>query len=321
MSNAVPDTAPNRPLDAVPGTGPSTGPDAEARLVTRFGSEVRGWLAALPELVGRLAVRWDLEVTEAVPHGSTSRTFRVRRADGSAAFLKLTPEPEICAAEALALRVWTSSPHVVRLIDADERAGALLLEAVEPGTRVNELAVPPSPEQVSALLRSLRVKEAPTELPPLRERVEFLFELTRRRLRSGPTTGGIDAAETGGLLRTAERLLDRSLPAALALTDGGPAGLVHGDLHPGNVLDGGARGLVAIDPRPSVGDPAFDAVDWVLGGGAAHAEETAARLDLEDADRVTAWCRALAAVVAVPRLARGRHDDETARLLELAGQV
>jgi streptomycin 6-kinase len=233
MSNAVP--------NAVPSTGPHTGPDAEVRLVTRFGPGVRGWLAALPALVERLAVRWDLEVTGAVPHGSTSRAFRVRRADGSAAFLKLTPEAAICAAEALALRAWAGSPHVVRLIDADERAGALLLDAVEPGTPVSGLAVPPSPEQVSALLRSLRVKEIPSGLPPLRERVEFLFELTRRRLRSGPTAGNSGAAEAAGLLRTVEHLLDRSLSAALALSGGGSTGLVHGDLHPGNVLDGGAR--------------------------------------------------------------------------------
>ncbi|OUC96640.1 hypothetical protein CA984_14275 [Streptosporangium minutum] len=55
----------------------------------------------------------------------------------------------------------------------------------------------------------------------------------------------------------------------------GPAGLVHGDLHPGNVLDGGPRGLVVIDPRPCVGDPAFDAVDWVLGTGAPACSTTA----------------------------------------------
>ncbi|GGK74772.1 aminoglycoside O-phosphotransferase [Planomonospora parontospora subsp. parontospora] len=320
MSNAVPDTEPDSLPNAVPDVVSGTAPDAEARLVTRFGPGVRGWLAALPPLVERLAVRWDLEVTGVVPHGNTSRAFRVRRADGSAGFLKLTPEPAICAAEALALRAWAGSPHVVRLIDADEGAGALLLEAVEPGTPVSGLAVPPSPDQVSALLRSLRVKEVPAGLPPLRERVEFLFDLTRRRLRSGPTAGDGGAAEAAGLLRTAEHLLDRSLSAALALSGDGSTGLVHGDLHPGNVLDGGARGLVVIDPRPSVGDPAFDAVDWVLGGGAAHAEETVARLG-QDTGRVMAWCRALAVAVAVPRLARGRHDAETALLLELAGGV
>ncbi|MEN0085012.1 MAG: aminoglycoside phosphotransferase family protein [Leifsonia sp.] len=39
-----------------------------------------------------------------------------------------------------------------------------------------------------------------------------------------------------------------------------PAGdvVLHGDLHHGNVLDGGERGWLAIDPKPLHGDPGFD---------------------------------------------------------------
>ncbi len=45
----------------------------------------------------------------------------------------------------------------------------------------------------------------------------------------------------------------------------GDYGLVHGDLHLSNILDGGpARGLVAIDPRPSCGDRTWDAIDIAL---------------------------------------------------------
>ena len=68
---------------------------------------------------------------------------------------------------------------------------------------------------------------------------------------------------------------------------------MHGDLHPGNVLRGGpGRGVVAIDPRPCLGDPAFDAVDWVLAGGGGEAavqnriDRLAGYLDEVDADRV-----------------------------------
>lgn len=276
---------------------------AEARLVTRFGPGVRPWLAALPALAGELAARWELEIVEAVSHGGTSRTFQVRRADGAGAFLKLTPEPAICASEATALRAWSDSPHVVDLIAVDVEAGALLLDAVEPGTPVNRLDEMPSPQEVSALLASLQPAEVPRDLPPLRERVAFLFELTRRRLRPGTVE---------------EDVLDRSLAAALALAEDGPAGLVHGDLHPGNVLDGGPRGLVVIDPRPCVGDPAFDAVDWVLGTGAPELlHDRVAQLGVEP-ERLMRWCRALAVVVAIPRLNRGPRDAGTEFLLRLA---
>nr|WP_225882432.1 aminoglycoside phosphotransferase family protein [Streptomyces aureocirculatus] len=43
--------------------------------------------------------------------------------------------------------------------------------------------------------------------------------------------------------------------------DGSDHRLLHGDLHLGNVLDGGQRGLMAIDPKACAGDPCFDAVD------------------------------------------------------------
>jgi len=48
--------------------------------------------------------------------------------------------------------------------------------------------------------------------------------------------------------------------------------LLHGDLHLGNVLDGGGSGgLVAIDPRACAGDPCFDAVDYLLDGAGLRA--------------------------------------------------
>ena len=63
-------------------------------------------------------------------------------------------------------------------------------------------------------------------VPQLRDRVEFLFDLTRRRLARRPDVGRILPPE----------LLENSRARALILAGGGSAGLVHGDLHPGNVL-------------------------------------------------------------------------------------
>jgi streptomycin 6-kinase len=82
------------------------------------------------------------------------------------------------------------------------------------------------------------------------------------------------------------------------------------------VLDGGAgRGLVAIDPRPCVGDAAFDAVDWVFWAEddprlwKPRSRELAAALAV-DPDRLWAWCGALAAVFAAAEIAR---DGPSAR--------
>jgi streptomycin 6-kinase len=285
-------------------------PATEARLVNRFGPGFRDWFAALPTLLERLARRWDLEVVAAVSAGNTSRTFHVRRADGVPAFLKLTPEPEIGIIEAAALRAWEDSPHVVRLIDSDGESGSLLLAAVEPGTQVDRLPT----EDVAVLLRSLRLADLPEDgLPTLGQRVGFLFDLTLGRWRGNPAEQYID-----------RDLLERCRAAALALAAGAPTGLVHGDLHPGNVLVSHDHGFTVIDPRPSIGDPAFDGIDWVLPRVTElhDLEENITRLAAlipeVGPDRLLGWCRTTAALLAVPRLNRGLHDRETRFLLRLA---
>jgi hypothetical protein len=92
-------------------------------------------------------------------------------------------------------------------------------------------------------------------------------------------------------------------------------GLVHGDLHLFNVLDGGlARKLVAIDPRSSRGDRTWDAIDIAL-ARASSADELddrisriAALVPGLDAGRLRQWCQATAVIGVVQRLFGGRHD-------------
>lgn len=82
--------------------------------------------------------------------------------------------------------------------------------------------------------------------------------------------------------------------------------------------------MVAIDPRPTWGDPDFDAVDWALEGVAEppvleqRIEELAALVPGMSPRRVLGWCQALAALVAVPRMCAGRDDAETRFLMALA---
>ncbi|MFJ8434809.1 aminoglycoside phosphotransferase family protein [Kitasatospora sp. NPDC094019] len=292
--------------------------DVRARLVTRFGPGAREWCARLPGLVDGLAGRWGLAV-RAAGGGGTSRVFRCERlADGAAVWLKLTPDAEVARQEAVALTAWREVPSVVGLLAEDLGAGALLLADVRPGTTLRERGWRPA--EVAGMLASMRSVPAPpgTALPSLAERLDFLFDLTERRAPGVSTAGA--------------RALAREL------TDGGPVGLVHGDLHPSNVLLGPA-GVVAIDPRACLGDPDFDLVDWALDGvadpaalsarvaelaarvaePAARVAEPAAPVAVADADRLLAWCRVGAALIAAPRVAAGRRDDSTVFLRELAG--
>jgi streptomycin 6-kinase len=276
---------------------------ARKRLIARFGPGVEAWWERLPDLLARLAELWRLDVGEPVGRGNTSFVIRCRRADGRAAVLKVTPEPALAAAEADALRRWAPTGRVPALWEADAAAGALLLEAI-PG----EPAGRPGLAGVAALLRDLHAAD-PAGAPPLAERVEFVFAhwLDRQVGRLAP-----DALMRG-----------RETARALA-ADPVPCVLLHGDLHPGNVLAGGPeRGLVAIDPRPCAGDPAFDAVDWVFQGEPdpsrwrPRAGELAAAAGC-DGERLWRWCRAFGPMLAAARLLRGARPEDVAALLALS---
>ena len=291
---------------------------ARERLIDRFGAGAGPWCDALPGLVEECCRRWGLELDEALS-GGTSRVFIGRRRGGCGMVLKLTPDSSVAEGEALALRAWARTPHVVDLLDADTDAGALLLEKVEPGTRLADQPDLPSFEEIAGLLASLRVADADHggRLPAQAERVEFLFALIGRRL-SHPRVWPVVRAD----------LAERGHRLARSLAAGPERGLVHGDLGLPNVLTAGPeRGLVAIDPRPTLGDRTADAIDWAIGRATSAAElddriERLCALDPElNADRLGQWCQATAVIIAVQHLYRRPPDATTRFLLLLAASV
>jgi streptomycin 6-kinase len=279
--------------------------------MVRFGPSVLAWCDELPALVDRLAAKWNLDLVE-TGGGGTSRVFRCRRRDtGAYVWMKLTPDPVVAAEEAEALTAWAGTPSVVTLLEQDLDVSALLLASIEPGTPVGQTAwqLP----EAAALLRDLRTFSptvGETVLRPLNDRVDFLYDLTSRKLAAAGTV--LDP-----------ELLVRAQATATDLSTTGPVGLVHGDLHPANVLSG-EGGMVATDPRPAWGDPDFDAVDWVLDGAQdvgeleRRIEELAVLVPDLSPDRVLGWCQALATIILVARLIARRHDEETRFLLTLA---
>jgi streptomycin 6-kinase len=224
-----------------------------AWLTRRFGDGVTGWIDALPDLVGNLTHRWGLTVLRLMP-GGNGAVFLCETSDAHAV-LKLTPDLEVAAREARALTAWAHTPAMVGLLDADLAAGALLLEAITPGTPA------PDPARVVPALHTAD----PTGFPPLRAHVDFMFEVVIANL-----TGGYHPAEH-------ERARE------LAAHDVTPV-LLHGDIHTGNVLQG-PHGPKAIDPQACVGDPAFDWMDLVHDGHDLHGADV-------DLDRVHDWIAA-----------------------------
>ncbi len=86
-----------------------------------------------------------------------SVVIRCRTADGRPAVLKTTPERARVAHEAAALGSWKHDSRSGRASLVDERVGALLIEAVEPGTPLAESAAYPSIESLVSLMTSYTV--------------------------------------------------------------------------------------------------------------------------------------------------------------------
>jgi streptomycin 6-kinase len=112
---------------------------------------------------------------------------------------------------------------------------------------------------VAKLLTSLHATGVPDpSYPSLMHRVAYLFDSGMRPrtnvVRSSSTSSRLLCTNADGGLRPGLPSTSRRQP------------LLHGELTPRNILDGGAqRGLVAIDPAPCFGnDLAFDAIDLLL---------------------------------------------------------
>lgn len=214
-------------------------------------AEGQAWLARLPAERERLAQRWSLAF-EREPGGqgaTCSYVAFVRRADGCPAVLKIGLPHLEAEHEAHGLRFWNGDA-MVQLLDSDDASGALLLERCEPGS---PLSARPEPEQdriVAGLLRRLwRVPPPAHPFRPLSTMVRYWADVALARRQAWPDAGFVRAGT--------QRLIELGQP------ESGDVVLAT-DLHAGNVLAAGREPWLAIDPKPFVGDPAFDATQHLL---------------------------------------------------------
>jgi streptomycin 6-kinase len=265
------------------------------RLAGRFGPEVEGWLAEVPVVAARLASGWGFVLGELFESGASSVVMRCQWPDGTLAVLKLSPDRTLLTKQAQMLRMFASTGRVPAVLAADAETGAMVLEEVVPGTEAGDMPQASLPEQWGELLAALHAVAPPAQWPlDLRGRCAEAFARIGRRLSEPAIGARIDWSAWQRAIRRCEWLLDSQ----------GRLVLLHGDLHLGNVLDGGpSRGLVAIDPKACIGDPCFDAVDYVLAGAGQDGVETrcqrvAAACAL-DGDRLYAWSQVIAPMAAI----------------------
>lgn len=153
------------------------------------------------------------------------------------------------ADEAAGLRFWNGDP-TVRLLEADDALGAMLLERCEPGTALRTIPEPQQDIVIAGLLRRLWRK------PEEQDTFRPLSCMTANW--SQETLADQDRWPDPPLVREGLRLL-------IELAQSTPEdALLATDLHAGNVLQAQRQPWLAIDPKPFVGDRAYDATQHLM---------------------------------------------------------
>jgi streptomycin 6-kinase len=220
--------------------------------------DVRGWLAELPGLVADLAGRWSLEVGEPFqPGGRCSWTAPVTGPAGTGLVLKVGfrfPSGEQ-RDEAAGLRLWDGH-GAARLYAAceTESAQALLIERCLPGTPLGR-ALPEQDQVVAGLLRQLWAQ--PHASYPFRPLTQMCAAWADEFERDYAAAGAANRIDPG--VARAGIALFRALPETAA-----DRVLLCTDLHGDNILAAQRAPWLVIDPKPYVGDPAYDLLQHML---------------------------------------------------------
>jgi len=209
------------------------------------------WLKRLPTLLIELERRWSVSLDEPFDSEEVSCAWVAPAvcADGTAAVLKLGLPHFEAEHEIQGLRFWNGDP-TVRLLEADVELNAMLLERCEPGTALRTLPEGDQDVVIARMLKRLWCSPAP---PHAFRPLAALTAHWRDETLSQKKEWNDPSLVHEGLHLFSE--LPRTAPTSVLLTT---------DLHAGNVLQAKREPWLVIDPKPFVGDPAYDATQHLF---------------------------------------------------------
>jgi streptomycin 6-kinase len=223
-------------------------PDEVVRMnVAAHGEAGRAWLEALPGAVADLRERWQIGIGPAFGGGVVGFVAPAERPDGKHMVLKISFVEEETRNEADALALWDGA-GAVRLLDADRELGALLLERLEPGTSLEAYANRDRAISIACGLLRRLWRPVPDPHPFLLVAdvaTRWARELPERFAALGAPFERDLVDQAAELCTEFVRLQDEPV-------------LANRDYHLGNVLAAEREPWLLIDPKPLVGEPAFD---------------------------------------------------------------
>jgi streptomycin 6-kinase len=183
--------------------------------------------------------RWELTPDGEPIVTHSSRLLPVKQG-GSPAILKIALSDE--ERDGAALMSWWSGEGAARVLAKDDNA--ILLERAEGETSLVKMAQNEQDDEASRIICNVVAKlhgvvraEPPTNLVPLSAWFRDLE----------PAAGRF-----GGVLLKSAEAADHLLATPQDVV------VLHGDIHHDNILDFGARGWLAIDPKGLIGERGFD---------------------------------------------------------------
>lgn len=195
--------------------------------------------------LSRAMIRWSLTKSSLVAESERSWIYRVEQNGRSAAALKIL-KPAAAEEEGRGARLmnWYSGEGAATVFDI--HGDTIFMEWLDGGTLGDPVRAGRDEEGTVAICTVISGlhrprPDAPTDLLPLRERFQVLFDTD---VRQWP--------------HTARDLYARAAGVALKLFDKpSPSIPLHGDLHHDNIMSS-PRGWLAIDPKGIIGDPAYE---------------------------------------------------------------
>jgi streptomycin 6-kinase len=206
----------------------------------------RAWLRRLPNIVAECADHWSLTLEPVFPDPTINYVAPAVRADGTKVVLKVSFPDQEFYSEVDALKLFDGR-GTARVIEADSRLGAIVLERLLPGTRLTSVFDDRTATGIAArVMRSMRRPVPPSHsFPAIADWVNYMSEQSVR------------------YVGTTSRFPIRWVRHALILhnelaTSSEGEFVLHGDLHHANILSAERESWLAIDPRGLIGEPAAE---------------------------------------------------------------